>query len=489
MLQICKDLFNRWNAESMKYCHWKSNEHLSAGLDGETDLDVLIDATYKEQIYQIFANLCFLPCKPQYGSRYPKVEDWIGFDQNTGKLIHIHLHYTIVTGHKGMKEYDLPWSSNVLDTRIIDDLSSIYISDPNWEIITLYTRIGLKASEAQISKAKNGTYKTGEDIVREIEYLKKRVDWETVKSNLHLYYKESSNTILEIMIEDEITSAKFLELIKIAEIAMKPYRRYGIIKTKIFKNYFQLVLPIMAWLKRKKNHIYILRKTPMHQKGLIVAFLGQDGAGKSTITEEIEKWLKWKLEVKRFYLGSGDHFMPWEKKLQGKLAKSKSSLLRIVQSFLSVNMYYKISRRVLKEVRKSNLYSSRGGITLYDRYPQIIYPNINDGPKIRERFIRKSSNTIVNSILNILAFFEENNIKKAVDFSPNVVIKLMLPPEESIRRKPQENIELVRKKHEIIKSLQFVDSSVYEIDATEVFDIELIRIKRIIWEEIIKNCL
>ena len=487
MLQICKELFGKWNDYSIKYCHWKSNEHLAAGLNGETDLDILLDKSFNNQVCHIFKSLDFLPCKSQYGSRYPNVEDWIGFDKETGKLIHIHLHYTMITGHKGMKEYYLPWSTDVLNTRIIDEQSGIYISDPNWEIITLYTRICLKATFSQKEKARNESYQTDEDIVREIEFLKKHVEWNKVRSNLYLYYKESSSVILEIMKESEINPSKFLELVNVIEVEMKPYNRYGSLTTALLKHYYRLVITAMAWLKRKKNHTCILRKTPKSQKGIVIAFLGQDGAGKSTITEEIEKWLKWKLEVRRFYLGSGDHFMSWEKKLQGKLADSRFPLLKLFQSFLAVTIYCKISRRVLRDVKRANYYSSKGGIALFDRFPQVLYPNINDGPKIRYRFVQKSTSFILKTTLKIFANIEERNLKDAVCYSPKVVIKLILPPEESIRRKPQENIELIRKKHEIIKSLQFDNSHVYEIDATDFFDKELIRIKNIIWGEIMNS--
>ena len=36
MLKICKTLFTKLNDAGIKYCHWKSNEHLEAGLAGET---------------------------------------------------------------------------------------------------------------------------------------------------------------------------------------------------------------------------------------------------------------------------------------------------------------------------------------------------------------------------------------------------------------------------------------------------------------------
>jgi hypothetical protein len=82
---------------------------------------------------------------------------------------------------------------------------------------------------------------------------------------------------------------------------------------------------------------------------------------------------------------------------------------------------------------------------------------------------------------------EEKTLAEAAAHHPNVVFKLILPPEESIRRKPQENLEAVTKKHEIIKSLKFDGSDVYTIDATMPYDEEIVKIKNIIWQHIQKS--
>ena len=103
MLKKSLELFDEFNKNNIKYCHWKSNEHLVEGLLGDTDLDVLISKNNKQIAEEILKKCLYMKCKSQYGSRYPGVDDWIGEDIETGKLIHVHLHYHIITGHKGMK--------------------------------------------------------------------------------------------------------------------------------------------------------------------------------------------------------------------------------------------------------------------------------------------------------------------------------------------------------------------------------------------------
>lgn len=63
----------------------------------------------------------------------------------------------------------------------------------------------------------------------------------------------------------------------------------------------------------------------------------------------------------------------------------------------------------------------------------------------------------------------------------------MLTSEESIRHKPFENLEVVARKHEITKQLQFPNSVVYVVDATQNYQQEVVFIKSKIWETLLQN--
>jgi len=58
--------------------------------------------------------------------------------------------------------------------------------------------------------------------------------------------------------------------------------------------------------------------------------------------------------------------------------------------------------------------------------------------------------------------------------------------EETMRRKPSERIESVEEKHEIIETMTFPNSIVYDIDASMKYEQELIEIKNFIWNNIRK---
>src|SRR5439155_17069655 len=63
-----------------------------------------------------------------------------------------------------------------------------------------------------------------------------------------------------------------------------------------------------AWQRHWNRYLdtQVPEKRTLPHGGLIVAFLGVDGSGKSTATKEITRWLSRKVDVVSIYFGSGD---------------------------------------------------------------------------------------------------------------------------------------------------------------------------------------
>lgn len=483
MLNISKELFTAWNKAGLLYCHWKSNEHLLPGLDGTTDLDVLLSRDNQEAGEEILRQLDFLKCKSQYGSRYPGVEDWIGFDKETGALIHVHLHYQLVTGHKGMKEYTLPWSDLALKTRVFSDEYGVYTMEPNLELVTLYTRIGLKVDFKDIIRCRVGKFKMDKAVIREMVWLKERVDMEKVGQLLEMYYGNDASQMMFFIRLEKIDAITYLKLRKIAERNFRKFSRvHCFMRLREVSYYFHQKYTKRLFVKFKP---VISKKVPASEKGLLIAFLGQDGAGKTTVTHKLIKWWSWKLDVRYVYLGSGDNYTSWKKNLVKRLPTSGP--LRYLRSIIALTDTRDLTRKAYRNMRSAERYASRGGLVILDRYPQMEHAGICDGPKIRQKVVQNYGNGNIAKLLMPLARTEEKYIRKILAIKPSIVFKLILPPEESIRRKPQENYEAVKIKHEIVKSLPFDDSDVYTIDATMPFEEEMVMVKNIIWQHIQKS--
>lgn len=490
ILALCRSLFLRWNESGVVYCHWKSNEHLIPALMGKTDLDILISRDSQETAELIMTDLGLRKCKSQFGSRYRNVCDWLGVDPS-GAMIHIHLHYALLTGHQGLKEYNLPWTHDALAYRQLDEKTNVSVIDPNLEILELLTRVALKKVRSDIKKIKHGTCFWNENDRREFTYLKERIHWDKVYSFSEKYFKNTDD-IIAFLKMDTPTNSRFLQCHKLILKDMQQYRQYNSITTMLLRNYYWFTIRCNHFLRNHLNRNTIIRKVVNPNAGMILAFIGQDGAGKSTVTNEIAGWLSWKLDARRFYLGSGDHYKSWQKSFLGYIEKNNIKNKKtgyLLYALLTVSNYKKIAKAYARTTKKAERYAKKGGIALFDRYPQIFYEGRNDGPKIRPTLKKLKKTSLAYRFISHSANVEEKYIRNAINVKPDLVFKLMLSPEESIRRKPEESLEEVKIKHTIIQEWDFINVPTYQIDAEKDYSEEVKEIKEIIWEKIKESSL
>ena len=479
----------------MRYCHWKSNEHLADGLDGLTDMDVFVDPSSRDSAESVLSRSEYIRFTPQKGCRYPLVEEWIGFDRETGRLVHLHLHYQIITGTKYCKEYIFPINNLIIKTRQLDSNTRVYVSAPEIELVVLYCRIALKAKNPR-------NITPDSDSLKEIAFLKERVD----REKLAEYSKEMlgalSGTLLDLFEKDRLSREDWRIVYSVARRWLSPYRKMSPLTVSCRHRYHYIRTRAISLLNKKCGMSIVARKT-LPNRSLSICFLGQDGSGKSTCSAEICKWLNWKIEAHRFYLGSGDHYHGFLKtvlpKVGHKVNKSqqpsvsnqapdkKKSWRRMMISKISRLLFsisFKdIARHAYKTLRRANRYVKNRGIAIYDRFPQNQFQGLYDGPKVRYNYL----STNHNRLLLFLAGREESYIDKSQRYCPDLVLKLVLPVEESMRRKPEENEEQVRRKALITEQLDFPGSAVWTIDATQDYQEEILAIKRIIWEELVKR--
>ena len=143
-----------------------------------------------------------------------------------------------------------------------------------------------------------------------------------------------------------------------------------------------------------------------------------------------------------------------------------------------MEIFYKISHLVKK-------YMKHGGIAIFDRIPQNQFLGSCDGPKIRKKCLPKVYATPLRHIIEILATKEEKNWDYLASFCPNVVFKLIISSEESIRRKSELSFNSIEEKHNIIRKLCFPNSKVFNIDAEQEIEKEILEIKEKIWNYLI----
>lgn len=124
-------------------------------------------------------------------------------------------------------------------------------------------------------------------------------------------------------------------------------------------------------------------------------------------------------------------------------------------------------------------YRLNGGLSLLDRYPQIEYSGMNDGPKVieyRDSFVEKNG-------IDRLIRKEAKKLDIVRNVKPDIIFRLNISAETSMARKPeQKNIETFRKKIEDLNKITFQGARIVDIDAEQPYEAELIEIKKILWD-------
>ena len=143
-LAVVRGLLARLHEADLAYCHWKSNEHLEAAIEGLTDLDILVDRRRDGELRRILADSGFKRFVAPPLRAYPGIEDYLALDRDTGRLVHLHLHHRLTLGERHLKGYRLPWEARLLATRRLDPATGVYVADPAIELVLLLVRAALK---------------------------------------------------------------------------------------------------------------------------------------------------------------------------------------------------------------------------------------------------------------------------------------------------------------------------------------------------------
>lgn len=392
-LKLCKKFFSYLNQNKIQYCHWKSNNHLEKGLKGETDLDLLIDEGDRERLQQALSKYRFIRILSHYLKQYPGMEDYLGFDSETGKLIHLHVHYKLILGQKYIKNHHLPLEKLVL--KYSRERYGVKIPCPEMELLLLVIRSCMKFGIRNIMGCilRRSPSLFPKDIFSEFQFLlqdseDKKFGTLIEQSNLKLSAQQIFDFI-DCLKRGEITLFKILSLRHYIFQTLRPFRRHPpfLSLKKLIRIYIHK-LPIFKkfWpISGKRLDAY----------GKSFGIVGADGSGKSTILKDLDKWLSWKLEVRTFYFG-----IP---KTYGlKLIRGITVFLRILsdagfgktlprladklKKYISSRRWIWVAKKRLVIFHELEKFTRIGGVVITDRYPLPQFWDMRrpmDGPRIK----------------------------------------------------------------------------------------------------------
>ena len=492
-LALIAELLDAFHSGGITYCHWKSNEHLGAAMTADTDLDILFEEKQKERVESLLGKLGFKKFKSIRQKQYKDIEDFIGLDLESGKIVHVHTHFRLTMGEAYLKGYQLNLEERVLNSRVFDETFGIYRTNPVFELILLYFREALKIRNRDIAGIylNNKVNYTG-NILNEYKWLKQRTTEQEIKAQL--------KTIL----------ADYRPVYKLmtGDFNRKQVFKLSVLIKKEFKNH-RLFSPLMAlglrWYREASVTIFkklsrVLNTPLVSQRidprgGFIVAVIGADGSGKSTVVTNLQSTFRKKLDVYRIYFGNGRAGQKsWPRKLlagikkmsaraQAKTpgSKAESGGTRKKKGFRA-NLFKCLEAFVIAKERHKNLKQmqaakKKGMLVICDRFPQNQVMGYNDGPMLHH--LSKSPNPVFRAMSKMEARFYAN----AEQNPPDVVFKLIAEATVIQARKPSAaSLEMLEAKVEGIRKLKFAEGCrVITVDATQPLETVLFIIKKELW--------
>jgi hypothetical protein len=461
-LEALTELFLSLERQGIRYCHWKSNLRLDKSLRGETDLDLLVHKDDRDIFIRTLDEHGIKLLNPAAGKDYPGVVNYLGFDPQSAKLFHLHVHYQLVLGEQFVKNTVLPFETLFIENTRMKQ--GIKVPFPELEIIILSIRALLKYRDRDVIKDILSIRSSGipKHILEEIEWLLRQIS----KPHMAYYLDKVAHVIPEDIVEEFLETItrfprngfKLFSLRKRLRRSLRPYLRQSrlIGALKYYREAYQQIIPL--------HNASPNRKMTLGSGGKTIALIGADGSGKSSMSGALVKWLSWKLDVRLYYLGS---------KQPSLLSKTIYYLFRIARRGhrSSSHVFGETNpiTRILENLRNTLLYShhlstghdryrryragckhaSKGSIVIYDRYP-LEAPL--DGPRIQS--VKLNENGPIHRVF----FRHEEQLYERIR-PPDFCLVLNVSPEVSTNRKPDHNPEVVAAKCRFVNELGTPDEN------------------------------
>ena len=228
--------------------------------------------------------------------------------------------------------------------------------------------------------------------------------------------------------------------------------------------------------------------TQTTQKSLapLIAVIGCDGSGKSTLTAELIQWLGENHPVGTAYLGNGSGRMgnkiktfpligrPLERVLSRK-AKQARKKGGTIPGFMTAFVIFLLSLMRYRRFCRMMKMRQKGIMIITDRYPQIEVPGFFDGPGL-------SAARAGSSVVRFLVEEEYKLYEKMVDQVPDLVLRLNVSVETAFARKPDHNLDQLKAKAAVAPLLQMNGARIVDLDAEMDYSEELALAKKAITE-------
>ena len=295
-LALVVELCARLREEGVSYCHWKSNDALHLSASGDNDLDLLVDRRHVQKFTEVLAACGFKQARPQRRRFVPGVLHFYGLDADTGRFVHIDAQAQLVLGDDTTKNVHVPMEKAYLASCTQGPIFPV--PAPEFELAVLILRLALKHGTWDAAAFGLAPLKGTER--RELEYLHARADPDRLRGVVETHLPQIGwadwSRYLGALLADSSLPARLRGGGRVVAGAADLMRRPRPLDTAV------RCRRRVEWGLR--HYVLGQRNTKrLMAGGRVVAVVGGDGAGKSTMVQGLASWLNGPLDARVVHMG------------------------------------------------------------------------------------------------------------------------------------------------------------------------------------------
>lgn len=489
MLRVVGELAKELNGGGIRYCHWKSNWALPESVRGEGDLDLLVHREDASRFRAILGRLGFRPVMDAANPPFPGVEHFHAVDPDSATIAHVHAYYRVVTGQSLVKNYRIPIEAMLLGNATEEEGPWLRVPSKGAELIVFTVRMLVKHTSPFELVLLRRQWKR---IRTEAAWLLDGSALESARALVAQWLPQIDVDTFEQAVRAMERPAPLWRRIWLGfriRRCLRPFARYGAIRVQVVEARKFLDL-LSHRLRGSKKGL-----TPV-AGGAVVAFVGSEASGKSTLANEIGSWLGGDYTVRRVHAGKPPGtlltFLPnLLVPLMRRLAPSSRLTARERRSDGSekppkVGTLFALRSVSLAWDRRAVLLrahadAAKGSVILCDRYPS--RPGEIDGPQLAHRLGSSSGS----SWLRWLARLET---RLYADIPrPDLVIHLAAPLETTLERnlarQKTEADTYVRRRYTRSADFTFDHTTVRRIDTDRSLPETVREVQGVVWDTLV----
>lgn len=483
----------------VRHGYWKASRRLPEALSSGSDYDLLVEEGKRQVWERVFKEHGFIEFRTRAENELPQMAHFVACDTDTGAFVHLHVHEEPLSGDYGVWEYVLSDSQALLRHRELDVELDVYRLSAALEVCLLLLRA---FSEPKMRLRGGGLTERAE---RDLAYAWERTSVDDVARVGTGFFGGAAANALAAELQQVAWPMQTQDLARIHPIiqpVLSRFRRPGRLKFEA-KRFTRRGLGYARVAYEKTRPRFApswsrqggLRAAP---HGLFIAVVGPDGSGKSTLVDYLSGWLGSMFDLEEVYLGRGDVVsatwqglarLKWrvagaigvrpdvaiaERASQGQIAsasafdRQRTGLRRRVWELARIAQ----AGRQLRKVGRIAQQRSEGRLVLTDRFPHH-EERFAGGPAI----LPDESSLLTQRSAEL----ERTLLRKVCARRPDLLIRLSIDAVDAWQRKPEHNLEDIRRKVDALEQAQWHGTNQVVIDASMPLEEVQRQARRAVW--------